>query len=100
MTEYGLILDILNIMINEKEEYNILRYFREYQQRGHLFDWETLTCGLPEHGILYTGLDSEFKFYLYCLECNYKMFPGAQMIEDVINAVETEINRNAMYEYY
>ena len=83
--------------MNNKDQYEILKYFREYQGRGSLFGWEPLMCDLPEHGILYTGLDSEFNFYLYCLECNYKMFPGTRTVEEVIEAVDSEINRNPIY---
>lgn len=78
-------------------EKNILKYYREYQLRGPEFGWEQITCSFEDHGILYTGLDSEFKIYLFCLECNYKMYPGHNLTQSVIEAVEKEINRNKLW---
>lgn len=80
----------------EKEK-NILKYFREYQLRGPDFGWEPINCSLPDHGILYTGLDSNLQTYLFCLECNYKMYPGYNLTQSVIEAVDAEINRNQLW---
>lgn len=38
-----------------------------------------------EHGILVPNMDEHDEIYLYCVECEYKLFPGLNFYQEMCN---------------
>lgn len=61
-------------------------YLREFQRLAMAGAALPLTCG-RDGGILYTAVGKDDQFYLFCLECEYKLFPGSDLIDKVVAVV-------------
>ena len=61
-------------------------YIREFQRLAMQGAALPLTCA-KDQGILYTAVTPEDKIYLFCLECESKLFPGSELISKIVAVV-------------
>jgi hypothetical protein len=62
----------------------LIQVFSTYQQQSN----EPLMCMDTNHLVpLITALNNEDDIYLYCLECNYKLFPGYNLYKKLMKKV-------------
>ena len=62
-------------------------YLREFQRLAMMGAALPLTCA-RDNGMLYSAVNSEDdSLYLFCLECESKLFPGSELISKVVAVV-------------
>ena len=66
-----------------------IREFRYYQylaEQGYL---ESIVCyDDVEHGSMLGNIDENDKLYLWCMSCNYRLYPGLVLEEKVRTSIK------------
>lgn len=57
----------------DTREFNYHQYLAEL---GHTLP--VVCTSDPDHGPLFATMDDEDDLYLYCLACNYRLYPGSE----------------------
>lgn len=66
--------------------FGVYRQYFLYQSNGEV---PQIDCGNDKsHLGLIPNLDSDDKVFLYCLECNYKKYPGLSFYQGLLNKVK------------
>lgn len=61
-----------------------IRKFSKYYQLSLKDKVIPITCGIDEdHPYLVPNLDHDDKVFLYCLGCNFKMYPGIELYKNI-----------------
>ena len=61
-----------------------IRVFSKYYQYCLKDKVLPIPCGLDEdHPALVPNLDDDDRIFLYCLGCEYKMFPGLELYQNI-----------------
>ena len=61
-----------------------IRRFSKYYQLSLKQQVLPITCGMDEeHPILVPNLTDDDKVCLYCLGCNFKMYPGQELYDNI-----------------
>lgn len=67
-----------------------IREFNYHQYLAELGLTKPIVCmSDPDHGNLYANINLEDKVYLYCLGCNYKIYPGSGFSLLIRNKIRT-----------
>ena len=61
-----------------------IQKFSQYYQYSLKNKVLPIRCGLdPEHPILVPNLSDDDRIFLYCLGCNFKMYPGLELYKNI-----------------
>lgn len=61
-----------------------IREFRYYQFLAEKGLCEPIVCmNDPEHGILFSNIDNEDKIFLFCLGCDFSIYPGITFFDTI-----------------
>lgn len=61
-----------------------IRVFSKYYQLSLIGKVLPINCSVDENdGILVPNLDEDDRVYLYCLGCNFKMWPGQELYNNI-----------------
>lgn len=60
-------------------------FIREFQRLALMGATLPLRCA-KDNGILYTAVNDD-QIYLFCLECESKLFPGSELISNIVAVV-------------
>ena len=71
-----------------------IRIFSKYYQLSLKDKVIPITCEIdPTDGIMVPNLSDDDIVYLYCLSCNFKLFPGLELYNNIISTLEKiEVN--------
>jgi hypothetical protein len=72
--------------VNFPDPLDKIFFIREFQRLAMLGAALPLTCA-KDNGILYTAVNGEDEIYLFCLECESKLFPGSELISKIVAVV-------------
>jgi len=66
----------------------IIQVINKYLLLSDIEKTKPLLCGLDkDHPRLFANLDEEDHVYLYCIACNYKLIPGAELYSNIEKVV-------------
>lgn len=71
-----------------------IRVFSKYYQLSLENKVLPILCSIDDNdGILVPNLDEDDRVYLYCLSCNFKMWPGQELYNNIQFVLEElEVN--------